>query len=277
MAITFPQDHYNHPDLSTEWWYFAGIGLLEGNPANYHVSFFRKYSSHLKREIYFGHFGLNINGAYGIEEKVSDYAGSSKSILQVFIDNWDLHRAEDRYIVVLDKGTSLSHIARKVPVGHRPGYYSISNMDVQGAIRGKVFKGKGWFDHEFFNARGIELLLGRYFWFALQLERNIEIMLYVNSDNPTRSTGTMIFPNGKSQTISPGDYCLHCLSHTNSGWALELPDYGIKVIMEKSSELEINGYRGPDYTEGTIDLVTRKKIGHGFFEIGRGLERKRND
>jgi len=267
--MEFPKDHYNHPDLTTEWWYFAGIGELDGKPTNYHVSFFRKFSHHLKKDIYFAHFGLNVNGDYSFREKESDHAKSENSILQVFIDNWDLHRCNNRYVATLDKDIFLTHIAQKRPVEHKAGYYSISDMDVHGTIEGKIFKGRGWFDHEFFNSRSLQLLLSKYLWFALQLEKGLEIMVYIYPKTPANSLGTMIFPDGKTQTISPGEFCL---KEKPSGWILELPDYGMEMGLRRKDKLEAIGNLGPDYTEGIFDIVTRKKIGHGFFEIARGVD-----
>lgn len=273
--MEFPKNHYNHPDLKTEWWYFAGRGELDRIATNYHLCFFRKFSSKLRKHIYFAHFGLNVNGEFKFKQKTSDHANSDNAILQVFVDNWDLHRAgRDHYVTVLDEGTSLVHIARKKPAIHTPGYYSITDMDVRGTIDGEIFRGKGWFDHEFKDSSALDLLQSKYYWFALQLDKGIEIMLYVMPKAPATSLGTITFPGGETRRIIPGDYCL---KDGPNLWTLELPVYGITVDLHKKADFQIIGNLGADYTEGTFDIVTRGKIGQGFFEITEGLGIERGD
>jgi len=272
IPIIFARDHYNHRDLKTEWWYFAGIGAVEEvGWTNYHVSFFRKFSSHLKKDIYFGHFGLNMNGEFKFQEKRGDYADSSDSRLHFFIDDWYLSGFGDRYMTILDKGTSFVHLAKKRPIIHGPGYYSITDMDVKGRVEGKKFEGKGWFDHEFTNVSGIQLLTMKYIWLALQFAKGMEIMLYVMPQTPAKSFGSIIFPDGGTYRIFPGDYCLRNGS-IDDPWILELPYYGISVFLKKKAESKITGFLGPNYTEGIFDIFSRGKIGQGFFEITEGGE-----
>lgn len=266
--MEFSKDHYNHSDFKAEWWYFAGIGKLkEIGPVNYHVSFFRKFSSLLKRDVYFAHFGLNMNGQFELKQKTGDHADSSDSALHFFIDNWYLCGGGNRFTVILDKGTSFTHIATKRPAVHsRPGYYSITDMHVQGSIKGEVFEGKGWFDHEFKDLSTIKLLMTKYYWFALQFDKGIEIMLTVTPEDPAKSFGTVIFPDGDIQKILAGDYCLRNGSN-HDDWILELPGYGISVSLKKKAESKIMGHLGADYTEGIFDILSRGKVGQGFFEI----------
>ena len=264
--MEFPRDHYNHSELKAEWWYFAATGELKGiGPANCHISFFRKFSRKLKKDIFFGHFGLDVNGKFFFKEKRSGHAKAANGILQVFIDDWDFHRVGDRYVTMLDKGTSFVHIAEKKSVIHEPGYYSITRTRVQGSIEGEFFKGQGWFDHEFHDTSSMDLLLMKYLWFGIQLRQEIEIMLYIKPSYPASSSGSIIFPYGGAQRIEAGDCCIR--SEDDNGWILELPKYGMRLELHKRSENKITGALGPDYTEGTVDVINQGKIGQGFFEI----------
>ncbi len=40
--LTFPADHYSHPDFKTEWWYYTGhLETESGKKYGYQVTFFR--------------------------------------------------------------------------------------------------------------------------------------------------------------------------------------------------------------------------------------------
>src|SRR5205807_10440677 len=40
--LTFPADHYSHPDFKTEWWYYTGhLETESGKKYGYKVTFFR--------------------------------------------------------------------------------------------------------------------------------------------------------------------------------------------------------------------------------------------
>ena len=271
--MEFPKEHSNHPQYKTEWWYLAGIGELEDTGrTNYHISFFRKTSRSLKKDILFVHFGLNKNGKFEFKEKRAESAFDTTEIPFSGIigdwNGWELSRFMERYIVVFGrgKGTSFTHIANKKPVVNKNGHYSITNMTVQGAIEGKIFKGKGWFDHEFNDMSGADIAKLNYKWFALQLDIGIELMLYMFPTNPPRSIGRIVFPGRETQEILPGDYCLRD-KRDGIGWILEIPKYGMILTMQKQSEAEIKPDLGVGYTEGTVDIISRGKVGQGFFEI----------
>lgn len=269
VSLVFPRDHRDHPDFSVEWWYLAGFGRDENfKPVNYHFALFRK------RNFYFAHFGLNVDGVFEFQERVFKdvHIENVNGLLQFYIEDWDFHIVEVkgiRFVLRLGEGTSIVHIARKRPSIHDPSYYSVTSMDVQGTIGGKAFKAQGWFDHRFFNASTEELLSLKYIWLALQLDTGIEIMLEIRPNSPPESLGSINFPGDEIQKIRAGDYCLR---HGESfqGWTLELPTYGMEFDLRKKTKQEVVGQWGPPYTEGTFEVFSRTKIGQGFFEITRG-------
>src|SRR5215204_6270093 len=72
-TLSFPADHYSHPDFKTEWWYYTGhLQTENGRRFGYQVTFFRFGVRDRQRniketplftELYMAHFALsNISG-----------------------------------------------------------------------------------------------------------------------------------------------------------------------------------------------------------------------
>src|SRR5215475_2292130 len=67
--LTFPADHYSHPDFKTEWWYYTGhLETESGKKYGYQVTFFRfgmrdrqkeTKEKPLFTELYMAHFALS--------------------------------------------------------------------------------------------------------------------------------------------------------------------------------------------------------------------------
>src|SRR5580765_4083811 len=67
--LTFPADHYSHPDFKTEWWYYTGHLETEGGKRyGYQVTFFRfgvrdrqngSGQAPLFTDLYMAHFALS--------------------------------------------------------------------------------------------------------------------------------------------------------------------------------------------------------------------------
>ena len=68
--LSFPADHYSHPDFKTEWWYYTGhLQTESGKRYGYQVTFFRfgvrdrqkdvKDKPPLFSELYMAHFALS--------------------------------------------------------------------------------------------------------------------------------------------------------------------------------------------------------------------------
>ncbi len=67
--ITFPADHYSHPDFQTEWWYYTGhLQTESGRRYGYQVTFFRfgvrdrqqaTKEPPLFSDLYMAHFALS--------------------------------------------------------------------------------------------------------------------------------------------------------------------------------------------------------------------------
>src|ERR1700738_5470447 len=65
----FPQDHFNHPDFQTEWWYYTGnVKSADGHRFGFELQFFRLgvdrdvnvTSAWEVSYLYFSHIGVRV-------------------------------------------------------------------------------------------------------------------------------------------------------------------------------------------------------------------------
>jgi predicted secreted hydrolase len=214
--ISFPQDHFSHPDFKTEWWYYTGHLEAEGGRRyGYQVTFFRfglrdrqegeKENPPLFTDLYMAHFALSdkqekkflfrerANRGYGGK------AGASTDRYLVWNEDWKVEgRGHDHWIEIKDRDATLRLrlTPLKPPVLHGDGglsqkgegegrasyYYSLTRLKTEGdlEINGKKEKVQGlsWMDHEFGSNQLREDQVG-WDWFSIQLENKAEIMLYL--------------------------------------------------------------------------------------------------
>ena len=214
--LSFPADHYSHPDFKTEWWYYTGhLESERGKKYGYQVTFFRfglrdrqrdvKDQPALFSELYMAHFALSdvnqkkfffrerINRGYG------DKAGAETNRYLVWNEDWKVEGDEKNHrIQVNDRKTQLRLMLKslKSPAlhgqnglsqkgegdGRASHYYSLTRMQTEGEItidgkREKV-RGFSWMDHEFGSNQLREDQIG-WDWFSIQLDNDTELMLYL--------------------------------------------------------------------------------------------------
>jgi predicted secreted hydrolase len=122
--LSFPADHYSHPDFRTEWWYYTGhLETETGKRYGYQVTFFRfgvrdrqqeMKDQPLFTDLYMAHFALSdiaakkfiyrerINRGYG------DRAGAETDRYRVWNEDWRVDGADNHHqIFVSDRGTTL--------------------------------------------------------------------------------------------------------------------------------------------------------------------------
>jgi predicted secreted hydrolase len=214
--LSFPADHYSHPDFKTEWWYYTGhLETGNGRRYGYQATFFRfglrdrqeKVTDQpaLFSELYMAHFALSdvqqkkflfrerINRGYG------NKAGAATDRYLIWNEDWKVEGNEKNHLIqVDDRGTRLwlSLKSLKPPVLHGQNglsqkgegdgrasyYYSLTRMQTEGelTIDGKKEKLRGlsWMDHEFGSNQLREDQVG-WDWFSLQLDNDTELMLYL--------------------------------------------------------------------------------------------------
>ncbi len=254
--LSFPADHYSHPDFKTEWWYYTGhLETESGKRYGYQVTFFRfgvrDRQKDLKEEplfteLYMAHFALSdiaakkflyrerLNRGYG------DKAGAATDRYLVWNEDWKVEGGEkDHRIVVSDRGTTLKLSLRslKPPVLHGDNghsqkgegegrasyYYSLTRMQTEGELtiggRKEKVRGQSWMDHEFGSNQLADNQIG-WDWFSIQLDNQNELMLYLmrrkDGSVDLHSSGTLVSANGATKHLTLKDFRIQVLDRWKS-------------------------------------------------------------
>lgn len=214
-TLSFPADHYSHPDFKTEWWYYTGhLQSESGRRYGYQVTFFRfglrdrqtvnQDTPPLFTELYMAHFALsNITArTFLFRERINrglgDRAGAKTDRFLVWNEDWNVEGDRNNHkISVNDRGTQLrleleslkppalhgqnGYSQKGEGEGRASYYYSLTRMQTQGelVIDGKkeTVRGFSWMDHEFGSNQLGENQVG-WDWFSIQLDNQSELMLY---------------------------------------------------------------------------------------------------
>jgi predicted secreted hydrolase len=254
--LTFPADHYSHPDFKTEWWYYTGhLETESGKKYGYQVTFFRfgvrdrqkeMKERPLFTELYMAHFALSdiaakkfifrerINRGYG------DRAGAATDRYLVWNEDWKVEGdARNHSIDVKDRETQLRLLVKsqKPPVLHGQNglsqkgegegrasyYYSLTRMQTEGelTIDGKKEKVRGltWMDHEFGSNQLRDDQVG-WDWFSIQLDNQTELMLYLirrkDGSPDPYSSGTLVKADGSTKHLALKDFTIEVLDRWKS-------------------------------------------------------------
>jgi predicted secreted hydrolase len=254
--LTFPADHYSHPNFKTEWWYYTGhLQTDSAKRYGYQVTFFRfglrDRQNHVAEkslfsELYMAHFVLSDIGArkFYYRERINrgfnDKAGAATDRYLVWNEDWRVAGdAKNHAIQVQDRGTrlTLDLVSLKPPVlhgvnglsqkgegeGHASYYYSLTRMESRGAltIDGKTEKvhGLSWMDHEFGSNQLRSDQVG-WDWFSIQLDNNTELMLYLmrrkDGSVDPYSSATLVDAKGKTTHLALKDYRVEVLDRWKS-------------------------------------------------------------
>ena len=254
--LTFPADHYSHPDFKTEWWYYTGhLQTESGRRYGYQVTFFRfgvrDRQKDLKEkplftELYMAHFALSdiagkkflyrerINRGYG------DKAGAATDRYLVWNENWKVEGDNKQHrIYADDRGTSLrlaltplkppvlhgqnGHSQKAEGEGRASYYYSLTRMQTEGELtidgRKERVRGLSWMDHEFGSNQLAENQVG-WDWFSIQLDNETELMLYLmrrkDGSVDPYSSGTLVGANGATRHLALNAFRIEVLDRWKS-------------------------------------------------------------
>jgi predicted secreted hydrolase len=254
--LSFPADHYSHPDFRTEWWYYTGhLETETGKRYGYQVTFFRfgvrdrqqeMKDQPLFTDLYMAHFALSdiaakkfiyrerINRGYG------DRAGAETDRYRVWNEDWRVDGADNHHqIFVSDRGTTLKlslrslkpptlhgdngHSQKGEGEGRASYYYSLTRMQTDGAltIDGKTEKVRGlsWMDHEFGSNQLREDQVG-WDWFSIQLDNQTELMLYLmrrkDGTVDPYSSGTLVSVTGATKHLELKDFRIEIMDRWKS-------------------------------------------------------------
>jgi predicted secreted hydrolase len=250
--ISFPQDHFSHPDFKTEWWYYTGhLETAGGRNYGYQVTFFRfglrdrqkeeKENPVLFTDLYMAHFALSDKQEkkFLFRERSNrghgDKAGAAVDRYLVWNEDWKVEaRGQGHVIEVKDRDAALRLYLTplKPPVLHgenglsRKGegkgrasyYYSLTRLKTEGKLeigeKKEKVHGLSWMDHEFGSDQLGEDQVG-WDWFSIQLENRTEIMLYLI----------------RRQNGSPDPYSSGTVVYENStARRLRLNDFHVEVL-----------------------------------------------
>ncbi|MGH7830953.1 MAG: lipocalin-like domain-containing protein [Candidatus Binatia bacterium] len=322
--ISLPRDHASHPEFKTEWWYYTGHLETESKKQyGYQVTFFRlglrdrqkdeTGTKPLFTELYMAHFALSdksrkefffrerANRGYGGK------AGASANRYLVWNEEWKVETRELSHVIqVKDRDTvlTLNLFPLKPPVLHgenglsRKGegegrasyYYSLTRLKTAGELeiagRKEKVHGLSWMDHEFGSNQLREDQMG-WDWFSIQLENNVEIMLYLirrkdGSPDPF-SSGTVIFADGTARPLALKELQVEVTgrwkSDTSGGvypmrWKVRIPANGIDLeIVPYFPEQELDTRKSTQvtYWEGAVQVrgtYEKKPVqGLGYVEM----------
>jgi len=254
--LSFPADHYSHPDFKTEWWYYTGhLETESGKHYGYQVTFFRfgvrdrqkeVKERPLFTELYMAHFALSdiaakkfifrerINRGYG------DKAGAATDRYRVWNEDWKVEGDERNHLIQMnDRGTELRLTLKSLrPAvlhgqnglsqkgegeGRASYYYSLTRMQTEGEliVAGKKEKvhGVSWMDHEF-GSNQLREDQGGWDWFSIQLDNQTELMLYLirrkDGSPDPYSSGTLVKADGTAKHLALKDFQVTALNRWKS-------------------------------------------------------------
>jgi len=315
--LTFPDALYYKRDFRIQWWYFTGhLFDQTGREFGYELTFFivnvqkKEYASRFGvNTVYISHFALTDtsgnsfhfsdnadSGAYG-------FAGAKDDRLNVWIDNNVLEGTIGKmHVKASDEYKSIDLVlvpAKPFILNGENGYlrkseespliaslyFSCPRLTTEGDIRigARVFrvKGESWFDREFLS-RELSAKQEGWDWFSIRLDDNREMMLYLlrNKDGTTGrySSGTFIYPDGKSRHLSMNDFSINVLAFYTSEktgarypakWGITGPSENLTVTLTPLLEnQEVLAYHstGNYYWEGTC-RVHGSSTGRAYVEM----------
>lgn len=319
----FPRDHAAHEAFKTEWWYYTGhLKAENGDEYGYELTFFRsanpsdrlpKRSAWQLKNVYMAHFALSdkTRQRFGFWEKLNRRGVGTADALStryhVWNENWSARLTGNQHkLQAKAPGTSLdlTLISEKPPVIHGrngisrkatcPGcashYYSLTRMKTQGTLtqNGRRLRvaGTSWMDHEFGSNQ-----LGRnqagWDWFSIQLDNGTEWMLYIlrdkNGQPDPNSSGTVVYPDGRSRHLTIKDFRIRPLARWKSPktgavypirWQLQVPRESLTLEVRPvfaGQELVLTRIPDLTYWEGAADVQgdLRKRLvrGHAYVEM----------
>lgn len=274
------------------------------------------------RQLYLAHIAISdLDGrrfryADRLSREGLGKAGAREDRLRVWIDRWSVEaEADDPSTQLLRAAQDGMAIELKVrplkppvihgrhgvsrkgqDVGQASHYYSFTRMDTAGrlTIDGETFEvtGTSWMDHEFGSADLSPDLVG-WDWFSLQFRDGSELMIYqlrrADGSFDRASSGTMVYPDGRSEFLTADDLRVIVREHWTSpvsgarypaAWTVFCPSLQIQVdVTPLMADQELATRRSTQvtYWEGAVDVSgtirERPASGQGYVELTGYAER----
>jgi len=273
-------------------------------------------------QLYLAHVAITdvSEGRFHFRDRVSraglGKAGADSTHLRVWLDQWRAESSgQSGDQQTLDAGAdgmglSLALSPLKPPVIHgeqgisRKGaaqgqashYYSFTHLKTTGTLTlgTKTYHvtGTSWMDHEFGSADLSQDLVG-WDWFSIQLADNRELMVYrlrrADGSSDPASSGTLVFPDGRTQHLSASDIQLTPLTTWTSSaskatyphrWQVAIPSLGLSLNLTPllaDQELRTSRSTQVTYWEGAVSVEGTEQgqavKGQGYVELTGYAER----
>ncbi|MBI5411189.1 MAG: carotenoid 1,2-hydratase [Nitrospirae bacterium] len=276
------------------------------------------------RHLYLAHLALSDHdqARFRYAEKISragiGKAGAETGHLRVWIDRWSAEALspdqDHHHLQASAEDFSLDFILtpEKLPIIHGKGgvsrkgssldqashYYSLTRMATTGTVtvagEALAVSGASWMDHEFGSGDLGPDQVG-WDWFSIQLENRTELMFYrlrrADGTTDPASSGTLVFPDGRSQHLLTSDVHIEALDHWTSGqsgarypsrWHITVPTAGLMLdLIPRLSNQELMTRRSTQvtYWEGAVEVTGKLReasiAGLGYVELTGYAERFR--
>ncbi len=314
----FPRDHFEHPEYRTEWWYYTGnLHTRDGHPYGFELVFFRVGERALNTtntsawrvdDLYMAHAALTDlkKGTFHSMQRLNragpGIAGASFAQQRIWNGNWQsLWKGTTQELTALTDDFQFQFVLTPVKplvihglhgisqkgegAGHASYYLSFPRLAVTGSLQseGKTegITGEAWMDHEWFTERLDPSQIG-WNWFSVQLENGTELMLYdmrrKNGNQDPYSSGTLIYPSGKTTHLRSADFSLRPLRYWTSArngahypveWEIWVPTQHIHLICKavvENQELSTGTTERDSYWEGAV-TYSGTHTGKGYLEM----------
>ncbi len=277
--LKFPEDFYYKKDYKVQWWYFTGHLFDEtGREFGYELTFFvvgiqkKTYKSRFGlQNIYISHFAISDLAKkifYYTDKSDSgafDFAGAREDRLKIWVGKNSVSGTSEKMHLRAsddDKTLDLTLIPTKPVVLHGENgysrkseeshhiasyYFSYTNLKTEGSLKigseTLSVRGKSWFDREI-SSRVLGQNQVGWDWFAIKLDDNREIMLYLLRNKggsiDKNSSGTLVFRDGKYRRLSREDFSVTVLSFYKSQktgarypsqWEIKIPSERIQLTI----------------------------------------------
>ncbi|MCU1230723.1 MAG: uncharacterized protein JWO97_3607 [Acidobacteria bacterium] len=300
----FPRDHGTHDDYRTEWWYYTGHLYTEsGKRYGFELTFFRVgivppgapagESRWQLRNISLAHFAITDVAAkrfryYEKLNRTSPFTASAAAgHLDVFNESWSATtRPDGAWQLTARSGDDVIDLTlrtRKPPVIHGANgisvkaegsgfashYYSMTRLEVTGAVNGSRCRGAAWMDHEFGSSALRESQQG-WDWFSIQFDDDSELMIYLirrrDGTPDVTSSGSFINPDGSIIHLTREQLKVEALDKWTSpktratypmGWRISVAQLGISATLTpllRDQELVTKSSTNVTYWEGAVDV-----------------------
>jgi len=298
---SFPQDHFEHPEFRTEWWYYTGnVHDAKGRRFGFELVFFRQGqrrgpaanpSTWRVDDLYLAHLALtDIDGKrfynhQRLNRAGPGMAGASFRERRVWNGNWSAAWQGDRQVLEATADEfhfRLELAAAKPPVVHgidgvsqkgtaaaEASYYvSFTRLLLSGDVvigsEKHTVTGIAWMDHEWFTNQLDKEQIG-WDWFSVQLNDQTELMLFRlrrrDGSIDAHSSGTYVDRQGRARHLTNADFSLTPVSYWHS--ARTGASYPVTWrIRVPSLEVELDVRASLDAQE----MVSEQKTGPTYWE-----------